>query len=113
MIVSITKIELTAYSKLLAFMQLNQQIIEQLKQSPCKKFKLISNWNLKVWYTMTLWENEQEMNDFYRHGVHVTAMKQASLFSSHIKSLRIHHHDLKPWKEMKALFDAPKPSAND
>lgn len=107
MIVSITKIELTAYSKLIAFIQLNQQIIDQLKQSTCKKFKLSCNWNLKVWYTMTLWENEQEINDFYRHGIHLTAMKQASLFSSHTKSLRIQHHDLKPWKEMKALFDAP------
>ena len=108
MIVSITKIELNSYSKLFAFIKLNQQIIEQLRQSACKKFKLTSNWNLKVWYTMTLWENELEINDFYRNGVHVTAMKQSSLFSSKIESRRIQYHELKRWKEMKELFDSSK-----
>ena len=63
MIVSITKIELISYSKLIAFFKFNGQIIKELQQSNCKKHKVTGSWKLKVWYTMTLWENENDIND--------------------------------------------------
>ena len=63
------------------------------------------NWNLKVWYTMTLWENENEINDFYRNGTHLKAMKQSKTFSQKIQSLRIHNEDLISWKEAKLKFN--------
>jgi hypothetical protein len=104
MIVSITKIELISYSKLSAFFKFNGQIITELKQSKCKKHKITGNWNLKVWYTMTLWENEKDINDFYRNGTHLEAMKQSKTFSSKIQSNRLHIEDLMDWKEAKKLF---------
>ncbi len=104
MIVSITKIELNSYSKLPAFFKFNGQIIAELKQSPCKKYQFTSNWNLKVWYTMTLWENENDINHFYRNGTHLEAMKKANSFSSKIQSKRIQKEDLLVWKEAKNLF---------
>lgn len=104
MIVSITKIELNSYSKLSAFFKFNGQIIKELKQSKCKKYKITGNWSLKVWYTMTLWENENDMNDFYRNGTHLEAMKQSKQFSSKIQSNRIISEDLIRWKEAKKIF---------
>lgn len=104
MIVSITKIELTSYSKLIAFFRFNGQIIKELKQSKCKKYKVTGNWNFKVWYTMTLWEKEHEINDFYRNGIHLEAMKQSKTFSSKIQSIRIHNEDMIGWREAKKLF---------
>nr|WP_315165063.1 hypothetical protein [uncultured Flavobacterium sp.] len=104
MIVSITKIELNSYSKIIAFFKFNSQIIAELEHSNCKKHKVTGNWNLKVWYTMTLWENENHINDFYRNDTHQEAMKQSSKFSSKIESLRIQNEDLIPWKEAKKLF---------
>jgi hypothetical protein len=101
MIVSITKIELISYSKLIPFFNLNGQIIKELKQSNCLKFKMTGNWNLKIWYTMTLWENENEITDFYRKGTHLEAMKQSQSFSSKIYSIRIQKEDLMSWKEAK------------
>lgn len=101
MIVSITKIELISYSKLIPFFNLNGQIIKELKQSNCLKFKMTGNWNLKVWYTMTLWENENDLNDFYRKGTHLETMKKSKSFSSKINSKRILSDDLIPWKEAK------------
>ena len=68
MILSITKIELNSYSKLIPFFNLNGQIIKELKQSNCLKFKMTGNWNLKIWYTMTLWENDNQINDFLSQG---------------------------------------------
>ena len=104
MIVSITKIELLSYSKLLAFFKFNGQIIKDLQQTNCKKYKVTGNWNLKIWYTMTLWENENDINDFYRNGTHLEAMKQSKTFSSKIQSNRIDNEDFMSWKEVKKLF---------
>jgi len=101
MIVSITKIELTSYSKFIAFFKFNMQIIKELKKSNCLKFKMTGNWNWKVWYTMTLWENERDLNDFYRNGTHLEVMKKSKSFSSKIQSKRIQSQDLVSWKEAK------------
>jgi hypothetical protein len=106
MIVSITKIELISYSKLIAFFKFNSQIIKELQHTQCKKHKVTGSWNLKVWYTMTLWENEKVINEFYRNGTHLEAMKQSKKFSSKIQSHRIQKEDLMPWKEAKKLFDS-------
>ena len=104
MIVSITKIELISYSKLIAFFKFNGQIIKELKQSNSKKYKITGSWNLRDWYTMTLWENENDINDFYRKGTHLEAMKQSKTFSSKIQSRRINKEYLISWKEAKKLF---------
>lgn len=104
MIVSITKIELISYSKLFAFFSFNGQIINELKQSKSKKYKLTGSWNLKNWYTMTLWLNEKDISDFYRNGIHLNAMKQSKTFSSKIQSRRIYKDELISWKEAKKLF---------
>lgn len=104
MIVSITKIELISYSKFIAFFKFNKQIIAELIQSKSKKHKLTGSWNLKDWYTMSLWENENDINDFYRNGTHLEAMKQSKTFSSNIQSKRIYNDDLISWKEAKKLF---------
>ena len=105
MIVSITKIELNSYSKLFPFFKFNGQIIKELQQSKCKKHKIAGEWNLKVWYTMTLWENEDDINQFYRNGTHLEAMKQSKTFSSKIQSLRVYQEDLLNWKAAKKLFN--------
>jgi len=105
MIVSITKIELISLFKLIAFSNFNRQIISELKQSKCKKYKLTGSWNLKDWYTMTLWVNKNDINDFYSNGTHLKAMKQSKTFSSRIQSKRIHKDELISWKKAKKLFD--------
>lgn len=104
MIVSVTKMELNSYSKLIAFFKFNGQIIKELQHTQCKKHKVTGSWNLKVWYTMTLWESEKDINEFYRNGTHLEAMKQSIKFSSKIQSHRIQKEDLMPWKEAKKFF---------
>jgi hypothetical protein len=53
---------------------------------------------------MTLWESEKDINEFYRNGTHLEAMKQSIKFSSKIQSHRIQKEDLMPWKEAKKIF---------
>lgn len=103
MIVSITKIELESYTKLIDFFKFNGQIIAELKKSGCLKYKISWDWNLKNWYTMTLWRNESEINNFYRNGIHLEAMKQSKDFSSKINSKRLNSDDLISWKEAKTI----------
>jgi hypothetical protein len=105
MILSITKIELNSYSKLIEFFKFNGQIINELKKSGCKDYKVTGNWNLKIWYTMTLWESENEINAFYRNGIHLEAMKQSKKFSSKIQFKRMNQVDLISWKNGKKLFE--------
>ena len=38
------------------------------KNCPSAKNKGTGSWNWKVWYTLTLWEKETEINAFYRNG---------------------------------------------
>lgn len=104
MILSVTKIELNSYSKLFTFLKFTGQIMTELKQSKCIKVKATGSWNLKYWYTMTLWENEKDLNDFYRNGIHLEAMKQSKSFSSKIQSERMTGEDLIGWKEAKKVF---------
>ena len=44
MIVSVTKIELKSYSKFIAFFKFNGQIINDLKQSKSKKYKILHSY---------------------------------------------------------------------
>ncbi len=105
MLLSLTKIELNSYAKFFTFFKFNGQIINELKGSKCKKYKITGSWNLKSWYTMTLWENEEDLTTFYRSGTHLEAMKQASLFSSKIQVRRLKSNDFISWKEVKILFN--------
>lgn len=105
MVLSITKIELNSYKRFVAFFRFNKQIINELKVSHCKKYQITGSWNLKSWYTMTLWENEADLTTFYRSGTHLEAMKQANLFSSNIQVSRVETSDFISWKEAKKLVN--------
>jgi hypothetical protein len=105
MVLSITKIELNSYKRFVAFFRFNGQIITELKGSHCKKYKITGSWNLKSWYTMTLWNDEADLTTFYRSGTHLEAMKQANLFSSKIKVGRVESNDFISWKEAKKLVN--------
>ena len=104
MIVSITKLELISYSKLFPFFAFNARILGELKQSKCVRYKVSSNWNFKTWYTMTLWENEAELNAFYRNREHLEAMKAAKTLADKLESRRLESMDLIPWKDAKKHF---------
>ncbi len=104
MIVSITKIELRSYSQLRSFFAMNQKIIKALQQAPCKGFKATGSWNLKCWYTMTLWENENDLKQFYKQGVHLEAMKKWQHYAIRAQSKRLQRDQAMSWKEAKKLF---------
>lgn len=104
MIVSLTQLELKSYVKLFAFFGFNRKIIAELQASKCKEFKITPNWSLGTWYTMTLWENEDDLFAFYRNGTHAEAMRQAANFSTNLKAFRMEGKHLISWNEAKQLL---------
>jgi hypothetical protein len=108
MVIGITKITLHNYRRFFSFFRFNGQIIKELQKSPCKHYKITGSWNLKTWYTMTLWEDDAAINTFYRSGTHLEAMQQAHVFSSKISSKRTSGNELISWKEGKKLFENPQ-----
>ena len=104
MLLSITKIELGSYSKLKPFFRFNRAIISELKRSKCTSFKITGSWNFKSWYTMTLWENENDLLQFIASETHLKAMQQSRSFSNNIQLKRLHKNELISWNEAKRLF---------
>ena len=55
-------------------------------------------------YTMTMWENENDLKDFAKSGHHLEAMKMGSSIAKEIRILTIDATELPNWKEAKALL---------
>ena len=53
---------------------------------------------------MTLWDSEEDMNDFYRSGAHLEAIKDAGRMSSEIVLLRLEADGFPAWSEVKPLL---------
>jgi hypothetical protein len=103
---SITYIELKSPLKMIALASHIGDIMKQLKLTTCKNHKISGFWTKH--YTMTLWQDEQSMNDFARSGAHLVAMKNSAKFAKEIKVLTIDSEVLLPWKEAKNLLENSK-----
>ena len=78
-------------------------IIRQLKTTNCKAFKKRGIWTLH--YTMTLWNNEEEMRAFSKSGAHLEAMKASKELAQEIRSITIDAKELPDWKTAKELLE--------
>ena len=104
--VVITSIKLKSILKLITFIKLTLKIDNQLIKTNCLAFKK-SGFGIKF-YTMTLWQNEEDMKDFARSGAHLEAMRQSNSIAKKIKTLTIEAETLPSWKEAKKLLSASK-----
>lgn len=75
-------------------------------KSKCKKIKT-KGVGLET-YTMTLWDNEQDIKDFYMTGAHKTAMVRATKYAQEIKVFRMPATDLICWTEAKKILRQQK-----
>lgn len=77
-------------------------IIRQLRSTKCKEFKKKGIW--KKHYTMTLWDNENDLREFASSGAHLSAMKTSGEIAKEIRTLTIEANELKGWKEAQLLL---------
>ncbi len=80
MIISVTKLELKSPLLYFSMMYWAVRIMKQLKSTTYLKVKtrgLGSNH-----HTLSAWENQEDLNDFYRSGDHALAMKKQPFWKS-------------------------------
>ncbi|MUP47424.1 DUF3291 domain-containing protein [Gramella sp. BOM4] len=101
---TITSIELKGPVKFFALSYSAMKIIKQLRATNCRDFKKRGFW---TWhYTMTLWNNEQELKDFAGSGAHLEAMKKSKKIAREIRTITIETDHLPDWTEAKRLLKA-------
>lgn len=104
--VTVTSIELKGPFKYFVLSTIALRIIRQLKATNYKAFKKKGFWTTH--YTMTLWENEEQMKEFARSGAHLTAMKDSGKIAKEIRSITVEGETLPNWKEAKKLLEKAK-----
>lgn len=103
---TITSIELKGPFKFFLLSAKALHIIRQLKTTNCKEFKKRGLWTTH--YTMTLWNNEEELQAFASSGAHLAAMKDSKKIAKEIRTLTIDAAVLPNWKEAKELLKGAK-----
>ncbi len=103
---TITSIELKGPLKFFALSIQALKITKQLKSTNCKDFKKKGFWTKH--YTMTLWNNENDLKEFAMSGAHLEAMKKSRLIAKEIRTITIETNSLPDWKEAKNLLEDAK-----
>ncbi|MFZ1806307.1 MAG: DUF3291 domain-containing protein [Cyclobacteriaceae bacterium] len=103
---TITSIELRGPLKFFTLSAKALRIIKQLKVTDCKDFKKKGAWTIH--YTMTLWNNENDLKEFARSGAHLEAMKSSKQIAKEIRTITIDTDALPDWKEAKKLLEGAK-----
>jgi hypothetical protein len=103
---TITSIELKGPLNFFALSSSALKIIKQLKSTKYKDFKKKGIWTKH--YTMTLWNDENEIKEFAKSGAHLEAMKKSSQIAKEIRTITIDADSLPNWKEAKKILERGK-----
>lgn len=82
------------------------KIIKQLRTTPCVQVKSRGFW--KDHYTMTLWNNHEEMKQFSVSGAHLEAMKSSKNIAQEIRTTTLESDKFPSWKEAIHLLESGK-----
>lgn len=99
---TLTLIELKSPFKFFPLSWYALSILKQLKTTNCLDFKKTGLWTTH--YTMTLWEDEEQLKAFARSGAHLEAMKKGATIAKEIKTLTIDVDVLPDWDTAKKLL---------
>lgn len=104
--VVITSIELRGPFKFFSLSASALKILKQLKATNSLDFKKRGIWTKH--YTMSLWNNEQEMRDFAMSGAHLEAMKTSKKIAKEIRTVTIDADKLPDWTTAIKLLETGK-----
>lgn len=102
MIVVITSLELKNPFQFFLFSYKAMYVVKQLKKSNSKAFKSKGIWTKH--YTMSLWENEDDMKAFAHSGAHLEAMKISKEIAKEIWTRQLELNVFPDWKTAKSLL---------
>lgn len=55
-------------------------------------------------YTISMWENKENMKSFYTSGAHLEAMKQTNKIASKVITYSFESDDFPSWKQAKTIL---------
>jgi len=93
--VTLTSIKLKGPLKFFALSSRALKITRQLKATNCREFKKRGFWITH--YTMTLWNNEEELKQFTRSGAHRQAMKDSAKIAQEVRTYTYDADHLPKW----------------
>lgn len=99
MIAVITLIRLKSPLKFFALAANALQIMKQMKGTRQKDFRKTGIWTTH--YTMSLWDNKEDMQAFARSGAHLESMKKTAQLASELMTLTIETDGLPDWTSAK------------
>lgn len=102
MLLAITLIELRSPLKFFALSYRALGIMKQLKASKHRGYKNTGLWTTH--YTMTLWNNAEDMQAFVRSGAHLEAMKQTASLAKELRTLTVQADAMPGWKTARAMI---------
>jgi hypothetical protein len=100
--VTVTSIELKGPFKFFALSSQALKITRQLKATNCRQFKKRGFWTTH--YTMTLWNTEEELQQFARSGAHQQAMKDSAKIAREIRTYTYDADHLPKWSTATQLL---------
>jgi hypothetical protein len=106
MIISITSIKLKGPFAFFPFSFRAMRVVQQVQATSCREFRKRGIWTTH--YTMTLWNSEQEMNEFVRSKAHLEAMKASRRFAQEIRLHTYEGSALPDWPEALRLLEQGK-----
>lgn len=104
MILVVTSIELKSPIRFFALSYNALKILKQLKSTRCAAYKSRGFWTRH--YTMSLWENHEDMKSFARSGAHLEAMKQSAALAKEIRTVVLEVPAPLSWKAAKEQLAA-------
>ena len=99
---TITSVELKNPFTFFFFANYARKNVGQLKSSPAVKFKSTGIWTRH--YTMSLWNNEEDLKTYARTGHHKESMSRSAKMCKEIRTLTIDRDEMPSWKEAKAML---------
>lgn len=103
MIIVITQIKLRSPWAFFGLANMARKIVGQLKNHPNSGFKKTGFWTNH--YTITSWNNRQEMQDFARSGAHLDSMKKAGSIAKEVRTLTYEADAMPTWSAAKAMLE--------
>lgn len=103
---TITSIQLKGPFQFFALSSKALGILKQLKTTNCKEFKKKGIWTKH--YTMTLWNDDNELKEFAKSGSHLDAMKKSKEIAKEIRTITIDADKLPSWDDAKKLLENAK-----
>lgn len=102
MIIVITQLKLRSPWAFFSLANQARKIVGQLKKHPNSGFKKTGFWTSH--YTMTSWNNMEDMRDFARSGAHLEAMKKSASIAKEIRTHTYEADAMPPWDQAKELL---------